>query len=128
MEKVIFIIYSSHYSQELLNNYVERNTECRAFNFFNAEEILLYLNLNPSVIIYGENEYSFTNEVLNKINNSSKVSPLLMGVNKGFVKADRISKEGVMILNDYFPYQDIYRDLYNLCYADIKVGSLNDRA
>ncbi len=118
MEKVVFIINSKHYSLELLNNYVERNTECRAFNFFSVEEVSLYLNLKPSVIIYGMDEGTFNNGLLEKLRDSNSENTLFMGINKGYVRIDRLSNEGEMVLVDTLPYRDIYRDLHAMCYAE----------
>ena len=117
MKKVVFIIDSKYYSFQLLTHYVERNTDCRAFNFFSPDEVLLYLNLKPNIIIYGLDEEAFSPQQLVGLASSSHSETMLMGVNKKFVRIDRLSNSGEMVLEDTLPYRDIYRDLHAMCFA-----------
>ncbi len=51
-QKVIFLIESDYLDKDLLGVAIEKNTDCRVFNFFSFEETLLYKCLNPKLIIH----------------------------------------------------------------------------
>lgn len=51
---VIFLIDSRRVNKDLLRMSLEKLTNCKVFNFFSFEEAVLYLKLNPTVILYSE--------------------------------------------------------------------------
>ena len=111
MKKTIFIIESEFYSLQLLNNYVEKHTNFRAFNFFNAEETLLYMGLEPSIIVYSSNDPAFTPRQLTMISNSLAVPPVFLAVNKESVVEFQLMKGDTLTYVGKEEYHDIYQNL-----------------
>lgn len=111
MEKVVFIVSSKLYQPELANHYVEKDGNWRAFNFFNAEELLLYTGLKPDVIIYGKGEYVFSKEELESISASNPGTVRFYGVQDRLIRMESLSSENTLVLDDIHAYTDVYRGI-----------------
>ncbi len=70
MEKpTIFLIDSDNIDIHILAMRIEKELKCSVFTFFGVEEILLYNNLQPDLVILDEDTFKKEKANINKIKN-----------------------------------------------------------
>lgn len=120
MKKVIFVIQSEFYCNELLNHYVERNSNYRVFNFFSAEEMLLYMGLEPSIIVYGNSDPAFTPRQLRSISDSLPMAPQFLAANGKSLHKFNLSDSTHLAYQKSHDYYDIYQTILNNCLSTVE--------
>ena len=68
-EPTIFLIDSDNIDIQILAMRIEKELKCHVFTFFGVEEILLYNNLQPDLVILDEHTFEKEKVNINKIKN-----------------------------------------------------------
>jgi len=108
MDKKVFIVESEDYSIELLNFYMERELGVRVNNFFNIDELLMYLKLKPDIIIYNKNTISFEPHHIELLRERMDEMPDILALETNKIIHEKINDLGELEAVDEYKVNNIY--------------------
>ena len=95
MKKVVFIIGSVHYSNDVLSRCLEKYADSTCYHFFSKSEMMLYLDLDPDMIIAEGEIFEFSRSDLAIMKAKLTVQPLVYGVYNEEIRIQRIKTNGL---------------------------------
>ena len=113
MEKVVFIIGEKHYSRELLSKCLEKYAHATCYHFINKEEMYMYLDLKPSIVIGANDDTIFNETDLIKLKNAMKTMPLIYAIKEDCIEI-RTIKSNRLKKSKRFNYNNLYSSLTSL--------------
>ena len=113
MEKIIFIIGAKHYSKELLSRCLEKYSKATCYHFFSKQEALLYLGLNPALIICDENDFLPNRKEVKYMKAKTGHLPVVYTVLDDFICLNRIKEVGLKTAKK-LRYKNLYSSLTSL--------------
>ena len=117
MEKIIFIIGSEHYSKDLLSRCLEKYAKATCYHFFSKEEMMLYLDLKPNIII-GEGEtFRLAKSNVMTIRRKLESMPQVIAVFNDRIEVSSIRQNGLKGIQK-LKYNNLYSSLSALVDSD----------